>query len=252
TLHQLELLLGPWIAHWRLAQQDEGTHSRDRFWNLRLTFWTFLWQVAQAGASCREAIRQAQALCQISGRPVPPDKTSPYCQARGALPLERLQQIHEAIVTEAQGAIGTGDLWCGKKVLAVDGSTVTMPDTPANQKAYPQQSVQKPGCGFPILRLVAFFCLATGFLNAWATGTWHDHEMTLIQLLWHYLRPDDVLLADRGFCSWGLLAQCQRRQIHAVFRVRGSRRTDFRRGQRLSKDERLVTWTKPSLRQDRR
>jgi hypothetical protein len=72
--------------------------------------------------------------------------------------------------------------------------------------------------------------------------------LVLLQLLWQQLRPDDVLLADRGFCSWGLLAQCRHRQIHAVFRVRGSRRTDFRPGRRLSQDERLVTWTKPSLR----
>jgi hypothetical protein len=248
TLHQFEALFSHWIPSFRLAQQDEGEHSRQRFWSLRLVFWTFLWQVAQTGAACREAIRQAQALATAAGQAPPPDETSPYCQARGKLPLERLDEIHHTLVAEAQVALATKDLWCGHRVHAVDGSTVTMPDTPANQKAYPQQSVQKPGCGFPILRLVAFFCLATGFLNAWATGTWHDHEMTLIQLLWHYLRPDDVLLADRGFCSWGLLAQCQRRQIHAVFRVRGSRRTDFRRGQRLSKDERLVTWTKPSLR----
>jgi len=51
TLHQLELLFHGWIVPWRLAQQDQGRHSRDRCWNLRLTFWTFLWQVAQAGAS---------------------------------------------------------------------------------------------------------------------------------------------------------------------------------------------------------
>jgi hypothetical protein len=248
TLHQFEALFADWIPAFRLAQQDQGDHSRQRLWPLRLVFWTFLWQVAQAGAACREAIRQAQALAVASDLKPPPDETSPYCQARGKLPLERLDEIHHGLVTEGLSAVATKDLWCEHRVYAVDGSTVTLPDTPANQKAYPQQSVQKPGCGFPILRLLAFFCLATGFLNAWATGTWHDHELTLLQLLWQHLRPDDVLLADRGFCSWGLLAQCQRRHIHAVFRVRGSRRTDWRRGQRLSKVERLVTWTKPSLR----
>ena len=56
TLHQFELIFSLWIPHWRLAQQDEGKHSRNRLWNLRLAFWTFLWQVAQAGASCREAV----------------------------------------------------------------------------------------------------------------------------------------------------------------------------------------------------
>ncbi len=77
TLHQFELLFNGWIPHWRLAQQDQGNHSRDRRWNLRLTFWTFLWQVAQAGASCREAIRQAQARCRTSARRPPPDEDSP-------------------------------------------------------------------------------------------------------------------------------------------------------------------------------
>src|SRR5690606_10584773 len=63
TVHQFELLFSQWILPWRLAQQDEGPHSRNRLWNLRLVFWTFLWQVAQTGSSCREAIRQARALC---------------------------------------------------------------------------------------------------------------------------------------------------------------------------------------------
>lgn len=247
TLHQFELLFAGWIPHWRLAQQDEGSHSRNRRWNLRLVFWTFLWQVAQAGTSCREAIRQAQALCKNAGRRSPPDTDSPYCQARGSLPLERLEQIHEALCAEAQAAVATKDLWCGHHVLVADGSSVTAPDTPANQKAFPQQSVQKPGCGFPIIRLVALLSLATGMLTAWATGTWSQHELGLLQSLWDYLRPGEVLLADRGFCNWALLAQCLQRNIHAVFRVKGVRRRDFRRGKRISHDERLVQWRKPVL-----
>jgi hypothetical protein len=248
TLHQFELLVGPWIPHWRLAQQDEGPHSRQRLWNLRLVFWTFLWQVAQAGASCREAIRQAQALCQNAARPVPPDADSPYCQARGALPLERLQEIHEGLCAEANQALAAKDLWCGHKVLVADGSSVTAPDTPANQKAFPQQKVQKPGCGFPIIRLVALLSLATGMLSAWATGAWSQHEVGLLQTLWEHLRPGDVLLADRGFCNWALLAQCLQRNLHAVFRVKGVRRRDFRQGQRMSRNERLVQWRKPTQR----
>src|SRR6185295_13341065 len=68
----------------------------------------------------------------------------------------------------------------------------------------------------------------------------------LFQTLWDCLRPGDVLLADRGFCNWGLLAQCFLRRIDAVFRVKGSRRRDFRRGKRLSRHERLVVWAKPA------
>jgi hypothetical protein len=245
TLHQFELLFALWIPHWRLAQQDQGPHSRHRRWNLRLVFWTFLWQVAQAGASCREAIRQAQALCKNAGAPAPPETDSPYCQARGGLPLERLQEIHDGLCAQAQDALTTKDLWYGHPVLVADGSSVTAPDTPANQKAFPQQSVQKPGCGFPIIRLVALLSLATGMLTAWVTGPWSGHEVGLLQSLWDALRPGDVLMADRGFCNWALLAQCLQRNIHAVFRVKGIRRSDFRQGKRISRNERLVQWPKP-------
>jgi hypothetical protein len=133
-------------------------------------------------------------------------------------------------------------------VLVADGSSVTAPDTPANQKTFPQQKVQKPGCGFPIIRLVALLSLATGMLTAWATGSWSQHEVALLQTLWEGLRAGDVLLADRGFCNWALLAQCLPRGVHAVFRVKGVRRRDFRQGKRLSRDERLVQWPKPAQR----
>jgi hypothetical protein len=248
TLHQFELLFSAWIHPWRLAQQDEGDHSRDRLWNLRLTFWTFLWQIAQAGASCREAIRQAQARCRIQSRRPPPDENSPYCQARSALPRERLQEIHDGLIAEADAAVAVKDLWCGHRVSVVDGSMLTAPDTPQNQKAFPQQRSQKPGCGFPTLRLVALLSLATGMLTAWATASLHVHEISLLQSLWEHLRPGDVLLGDRGFCSWGLIAQCLQRQLEGVFRVKGHCRSDFRRGQHLSKSERLVQWHKPKER----
>jgi hypothetical protein len=246
ALHQFQALFEPWIPHYRLAQQDDGPHSRDRCWNLRLVFWTFLWQIAQAGASCREAILQARHLCQLQNRPQPPDKTSPYCQARGHLPLERLDAIHDALVTEAQAGSATRDLWCGLRVFAVDGTTLTAPDTPENQAAFPQPKSQRPGCGFPLIRLVAFFALATGMMTGWIHGAWGQSELALLQHLWEQLRPGELLLGDRGFCTWGLLAQCQARQVHAVFRVRGARRRDFRRGKRLSRDEREVQWRKPA------
>jgi hypothetical protein len=83
-------------------------------------------------------------------------------------------------------------------------------------------------------------------LTAWTTGNWYQHEVCLLQMLWDCLRPDDVLLADRGFCNWGVLAQCLQRQIHGVFRVKGVRRRDFRCGKRIGKDERLVQWRKPN------
>jgi hypothetical protein len=250
ALHQFEALFGPWISSYCLAQEDQGAYSRNRRWNLRLVFWTFLWQVAQAGASCREAIRQAQALCQLQNRAVPPQENSPYCQARVKLPLERLDEIHRAVVRDAETAVATKDLWCGRRVQVVDASTTVAPDTLANQKAFPQQRSQKPGCGFPILRLIGFFSLATGLFTAWMTGPWQSHELVLLQSLWQFLQPGDVLLGDRGFGLWVVLAQCRQRQVDGVCRVRGHRQSDWRRGRRLSRQERLVQWARPRQKPD--
>ena len=85
-------------------------------------------------------------------------------------------------------------------------------------------------------------------LTAWATGNWSQHEVALLQTLWDCLRAGDVLLADRGFCNWALLAHCLQRNVHAVFRVKGVRRRDFRQGKRICRDERLVQWPKPPQR----
>jgi hypothetical protein len=95
---------------------------------------------------------------------------------------------------------------------------------------------------------VALFALATGRITAWTTGAWGQHELVLFQQLWEHLRAGELLLADRGFCSWGLLAQGQARHVHAVFRVRGSRRRDLRQGKALGPGERQVQWRKPSQR----
>jgi hypothetical protein len=250
TLHQLETLFGSWIAPFLLSQRDEGPHSRQRVWPLRLVFWTFLWQVAQAGASCREAIRQAQCLCRLRGQNVPANDDGPYCVARANLPLDCLEQIQRAVINGAEKAIALKDLWCGLRVKVADASTLTLEDTPKNQAAYPQSRSQKPGCGFPIMRLIGLFSLATGLFTAWATGTWSSHELVLLQCLWDSLAEGDVLLGDRGFGTWAVLAQCLARQVEGVFRLRGQRRSDWRRGKRLSKNERLVQWQKPRNRPD--
>lgn len=96
------------------------------------------------------------------------------------------------------------------------------------------------------MRLMAFYHLATGMLVSWVTGPWLKSEAALLLSLWEQLRVGDVLMGDRGFCRYAVLALCWLRGIHGVFRVQGSLRKDFRRGQRISKHERLVRWRKSS------
>lgn len=248
TLHGLEALFGPWIGPFPLAQREEKDFSRQRFWSLRLVFWTFLWQVTQPGSSCREAIRKAQSLCHCRGLKAPPDENSPYCTARGKLPMEQLDEIHRALLADTEKAVASKDLWCSLRVRVVDATTVLAPDTKENQAQFPQHSSQQPGCGFPLIRLIGLFSLATGLFLAWGTAGRLTSELAMLQLLWEHLRPGELLLGDRGFGNCVTLAQCLFYGLHGVFRLRGHRRSDWRRGKRLSKNQRLVQWAKPKNR----
>jgi hypothetical protein len=123
-----------------------------------------------------------------------------------------------------------------------------MPDTALNQQRWPQPKSQQPGCGFPLLKLVGLFCLASGALLEFAHSTWSQAEAVLARTLWKLLETGDILLADRGFCSFFDLAQFSHRGVHAVVRLRQARPADFRRGHRLGSNDRLVTWSKPARR----
>jgi hypothetical protein len=141
-------------------------------------------------------------------------------------------------------------LWCGRRVKVVDGSTVSMPDTRANQTEYPQNPTQRPGLGFPIARLVVIFCLATGVVLEAAIGKYQGKktgENTLFRRLWdEVLEPDDVVLGDRYYCSYFDIALLKLRGIDSVFRLHQRRRSDFRRGRRLGREDHVVTWRRPA------
>jgi hypothetical protein len=118
-----------------------------------------------------------------------------------------------------------------------------MADTPENQAIYPQSSTQKAGCGFPVARILASFCLATGMMVHWVTGHWYQHELSMLASLLESFEAGEVLLGDRGFGNFPVLAQCMARGLDGVFRANTAmRRLDFRRGKRLGKDDRLVVW----------
>lgn len=141
--------------------------------------------------------------------------------------------------------------WRGRPVRLVDGTTVPMPDTPANQAAYPQPSSQAPGLGFPLCRLVTLTCLSSGaVLDAAVSpyqGKGHD-EQSLLRGLLGQLQTGDVLLGDAFYATYFLLAELKGRGVDGVFEQYGARRrsTDFRRGHRLGKRDHLIELHKPA------
>ena len=136
-------------------------------------------------------------------------------------------------------------LWCGRRVKVVDGTTVSMPDTAANQREYPQSPSQKPGLGFPIARMVVVFCLATGAVLEAAIGKYQGKqtgENALFRRTWEGYRPGDVSLGDRYYSSYFDIALLKRRGVDSVCRLHQARVSDYRRGRRLGKEDHVVTW----------
>ena len=240
---ELQSMFGSRIPEGVLAPTAAGPNSRDRRFSMDSTFWVFLFQVLSPMAACREAVRKAQAWWHgIDDEDSVDASTSAYCQARKRLPLVILQKLLRAICDALVGRVLTQELWRKRRVRLLDGSGFSMPDTAKNQKLWPQPSQQKPGCGFPVMKLVGLFCLHSGALLRYAIGNKHNHEQTLTRPLVEELEKDDVLLADRGFCSFAFFCILLARGIDSVMRLHQSRSRDFRYGKRLGLDDRLVTW----------
>jgi len=123
-----------------------------------------------------------------------------------------------------------------------------MPDTAANQEAYPQPSSQAEGCGFPVVGFVGVFCLTTGAALELALGKWFRHDLALFYFLRHVFKLGDIMLADRGFCSYGEIALFAKRGVDVVMRLHQKRKPDFRRGRVVGILDHIVTWKKPAQR----
>jgi hypothetical protein len=133
-------------------------------------------------------------------------------------------------------------------VLLGDGTTISLPDTEDNQASYPQPTVQKPGLGFPLVRLVVLFSLATGLLHEVAMGPYAGKETgepALLREMFERLKAGDVLVADRCYCGWFLIALLQALGVDVVVRLHQMREADFQKGERLGKGDHLVEWPRP-------
>ena len=243
--NELATLFKDWFpAHW-LSPTEEGPNSRERLYSLAVTFWTFLWQVLNPGSPCSDAVGKVIAWLASLGRHHLSSDTSPYCQARARLPQSTLQNILGAVAQRAEQRVRSHWRFHDHDVKVGDGTSLLAPDTPKNQKAFPQSAQQQPGCGFPLIKLVALFSLSSGALLHFTLGNKHDSELGLFRRLWRHLKAGDLFLADRLFCDYVTIAGLWRRQVASLMRLNESRTHDFRQGKRLGPYDRLVTWHKP-------
>jgi hypothetical protein len=230
------------------ALQAEHVSCRDCLYTPLVTLWAFLSQVLSPDGSLRLTV--ARVLAWLVGRGQPPcsAETGPYCKARQRLPEGLLRRLVQDTGQTLHQQAPTAWQWKGRRVKLVDGTTVSMPDTPANQAAYPQHTAQKAGIGFPIARLVVVFCLAVGTVLESAIGRYQGKqtgENVLFRTLWDSFAPGDVALGDRYFCSYFDIAGLLERGVDVVFRMHQARKVDFRRGRRLGRDDHVVVWDRP-------
>lgn len=220
---------------------------RERLYTPLVTIWTFLYQVLACDQSCRAAVARLLALLCVGGKKPGSAKTDPYCKARQRLPEKLLADLARGSGEHLQREVPPADLLGGRPIKIADGTTVSMPDTPANQKAYPQQRGQKPGLGFPILRLVGLIGLSCGAVLDVAMGPYRGKqtgETALLRQLWDRLEAGDILLADAIFSNYWTIALLRERVVDLLGRL-GKRRVDFRQGQRLGRYDHIVAWRKP-------
>jgi len=248
TLQQLARHLAEVIPVHLLASADEGANSRERLFTLRLTCECFLWQMLTPRTACREVVRQVQALACLQGKGAVDGNASAYIQARQRLPQECLERLLAVTARAAEQRAPSHARLQGRPVKVVDGSSVQLPDTAANQKEYPQPSGQKPGCGFPVLKLVVVFSLASGALLDVVLGNLHQHDLRLFHRLWDTLKAGDILLGDRAYGDYVTLASLPQQGVDVVARLHQARKVDFRKAsRRLGSDDGVFRWPKGGM-----
>ena len=239
-------LLDPAMVADVLSQ--ERVRFRSRVYTPLVTIWTFLTQVLSGDHSCRAAVSGLIAHRVASGGKPCSAETGSFCLARQRLPLEVITRLVRRVANALDEHSADDWLWKGRHVVLVDGTTVSMPDTPANQKEFPQSRSQAVGLGFPIARIVALVSLATGVVRDLAIGPYKGKETgetALFRSLWDGLREGEIVLGDRYFASYLGIAGLVARKVDCLFRVHQCRECDFRRGTRLGISDHIVSWTKP-------
>jgi len=245
TLAQLQEHLRQLLPAPLLSATRKGANSRDRVFSLRFTFECFVWQVLKPQTACREVVRQVQALLRLHGRAPIDEGDSAYIQARQRLPRKRLEEAVRATAQAADRRVGSGGQLNGRPVKVVDASSTQLPDTAQNQKRYPQSPVQKPGCGFPLLKFMVLFSLCSGAVLNVMFGNLHDHDLRLLHGLWAALKTGDILLGDRAFGEFTCLAALPKiLGVDVVARLHQRRKVDFRKAQRLAQHDGLFIWSK--------
>ena len=229
--------------------EEEAGDYRERIYSPLQTLTLFIEQVLGADQSCQDAVARGLSGRVALGQSPCSLNSGPYCRARARLALNLVERIGREVGERLRASQPAVWRWRGREVKLIDGTTVSMPDTSENQAEFPQSKSQKPGLGFPLARVVAIISLSCGAMLEWATGPCEGKRTGETALLWqlaHRLKAGDVVIADRYFSGYFLLAWLIRHGVDVVMRQHQLRHTDFRRGRRLGTKDHVVAWARPA------
>jgi hypothetical protein len=235
--------------------EDLLPEHRERLYPPTETLSMFLAQALNEDRSCQKAVNDAAIQRIVGDLPTVSTATGGYCRARQRLPLAMVSELVCQTGELINSQVPEQWSWQGRRVHLIDGTTVTLPDTEKNQAAYPQQSSQKAGLGFPICRLVGVICLSSGAVLNAAIGQFKGKgtgEQSLLRNIIDTFKSGDLVLGDAFYGTYFLLASLRERSIDAVFEQLGARKrvTDFRKGKRLGSKDHLIELTKPKIKPD--
>lgn len=225
--------------------------NEDQIYDPSTTLWGFLSQVIhrkEQRACLAAVIRIGKMLLVLCGRSICMNNSGAYCRARKELPTGVVVDLTKELAADCSEGCPKDWLWFGRQIECLDGTTVTMPDTAANQEAYPQLPGQKEGLGFPIARLVAVFSLATGMLKNLAMGPYQGKqtgETALLRTIMDGFRANSIVLMDKLFSNYWTIADFLARQVDVVTLHHASRTLDLSNATRLGPNDCVITWFRP-------
>jgi len=245
SFKQIGEIFGRFIPDKHLKLEPAGVMSRRSIFSKENTFWAFLGQVLDADGGCKEVVRKLQSYASLKGARLPSSSTASYCTARKKLGEQTLSDIFQYTAIQGDKPVTTG-LLNNRRVIVVDGTGLSMPDTPENQKVWPQTGAQKPGCGFPSARVCACFSLESGSLLSYEIGSKKNSELPMFRKQWQTFKPGDIFLGDKGFCSYFDMVKLKKQSIDSVLTL--ARRKPISKSKCLkvfNQNDLLIKWDRP-------
>lgn len=234
----------------RVFRKHGGLFGGSRIYNTAVVLWAFLGQVLRDGkeASCQSAVARIISFCLQVGQDAPTEDTGASCRARAKLSEPAIRELSSDLANDAERLADDSWLWNGRHTKLVDGFTFTMPDTAKNQAEFPHPRTQAKGVGLPIARCVAILSLATAMVMDVVLGPYKGKETgesALLRKMMNSLMAGDVVVFDRYYCSFIMIAQLLNQRVDVCARLHHLRHADFRKGRRLGKYDHMIVWTKP-------